>query len=136
MIRVSLVIWLIVAGGVAVGLYHVTYEARELEERLKQVRLDIEQEREALHVLEAEWSYLNRPARLARLAREHLDMRPLQPDQIVRVGQLPPRVTRPMTPPEEDAPTADGIPLPRHKPWSLRPQISQAITPFSPEADQ
>lgn len=136
MMRVSLVIWLIVAVGVAVGLYHVTYEAQKLEERLQQVRGAVKKEREALHVLEAEWSYLNRPARLARLAEEHLNMRPLSSGQIVSVTQLPPRVIHPIEPEAADAPTADGIPLPARKPWSLKPQISKAISPFSPEADR
>jgi cell division protein FtsL len=132
MIRFGLVIWLIVATAVAVGLYHINYEVEALEEELKQVRGDIRRERERLDVLEAEWSYLNRPARLARLAREHLDMATLQPDQIVRIGQLPPRITG-----DEDAPRAtgdrpdDAVPLPKTKPWSLQPQLS-AASPFAP----
>jgi len=122
MMRVSLVIWLIVVTAVAVGLYHVKYEVKRLEAELDRVNREIREEREALHVLEAEWSYLNRPRRLARLAEKHLDMRPLQPEQIVRVAQLPPRITRP----ERDGPAAaassDGVPLPGVRPWSLTPE--------------
>lgn len=132
MIRFGLVIWLIVATGVAVGLYHINYQVEALEAELKQVRSDIKRERERLDVLEAEWSYLNRPARLARLAATHLDMETLQPDQIVRIGQLPPRITE-----NGDAPRPagdrpdDAVPLPRTKPWSLQPQLS-AASPFAP----
>ena len=138
MIRFGLVIWLIVATGVAVGLYHVNYRVKELQEELKRVERDIKQERERLHVLEAEWSYLNRPSRLARLARKHLDMETLQPEQIVRVEQLPPRITR-REMPRPDGPEArgdgeDAVPLPRAKPWSLEPQLS-AATPFAPGED-
>lgn len=133
MIRFGLVIWLIVVTGVAVGLYHVNYRVKELQAELDKVRTDIKQERERLHVLEAEWSYLNRPARLARLARKHLDMDTIQPEQIVRIEQLPPRITeRDM--PRPDAPGGgdeeDAVPLPRAKPWSLEPQLS-AATPFA-----
>ncbi len=138
MIRFGLVIWLIVATGVAVGLYHVNYRVKELQEELKRVERDIKQERERLHVLEAEWSYLNRPSRLARLARKHLHMETLQPEQIVRVEQLPPRITRREMPrpggPEARGDGEDAVPLPRAKPWSLEPQLS-AATPFAPGED-
>lgn len=135
MIRFGLVIWLIVATAVAVGLYHINYEVEALQEELKQVRGDIARERERLDVLEAEWSYLNRPSRLARLARKHLDMTTLKPEQIVRIGQLPPRITM-----DEDAPRLpgdrpdDAVPLPKTKPWSLQPQLS-AASPFAPKGE-
>jgi cell division protein FtsL len=133
MIRFGLVIWLIVATAVAVGLYHINYEVEALEEELEQVRTDIDRERERLDVLEAEWSYLNRPSRLARLARKHLDMETLQPDQIVRIGQLPPRINDDQEQPllSGDRPE-DAVPLPKSKPWSLQPQLS-AVSPFAPE---
>ncbi len=139
MIRFGLVIWLIVATGVAVGLYHVNYRVKELREELEQVENDIEKERERLRVLEAEWSYLNRPSRLARLARKHLDMDTIQPEQMVRVEQLPPRITerempRPDVSQPRDDEAADPLPLPRAKPWSLEPQLS-AATPFAPGED-
>lgn len=128
MIRVSMLIWLIVAGAVAVGLYQMKYEVQRLEEKLGEVRGEIREDREALHVLEAEWSYLNRPERLARLARKHLDLRPVQSGQITRVAQLPPRITRPDTTGEANRPSLDGIPVPRRKPWSLQPQIARGAT--------
>lgn len=135
MVRVSLLIWVIVIVAVAVAVYQVTYEAQQLEQRLQQVRAEIREEREALHVLEGEWAYLNRPARLARLAAEYLGMVPLAPEQIVAVVQIPPRITRPLEPDDEARPKGpDGMPLPARKPWSLQPQISQAPTPFGPEA--
>lgn len=142
MIRFGLVIWLIVITAVAVGLYHINYRVKELQAELEQVERDIKQERERLHVLEAEWSYLNRPARLARLARKHLDMDTIGPDQIVRVEQLPPRITsrtmpRPDARPETAPDGEEAVPLPRAKPWSLEPQLSAASpSPFAPEAGQ
>lgn len=141
MIRFGLVVWLIVATGVAVGLYHIKYEVKDLERELEQVRQDIQKEREALHILEAEWSYLNRPARLARLAEKHLGMAPAQPRQIVRVDQIPPRVTvsgkaGAARLDESGSRRADAPPLPARKPWSLQPQLSRAATPFLREASR
>lgn len=125
MIRASLVIWLIVAAAVAVGLYQVKYEVQRLEEQLGELRGQIREDREALHVLEAEWSYLNRPARLARLAKAHLDLRPMKPKQVAAVSQLPPRITEPdQHYDDEERPSLDGVPVPYRKPWSLQPQLA------------
>jgi cell division protein FtsL len=128
-VRVSMVIWLIVAGAVALGLYQVKYEVQRLEEELSEVRRDIRQDRVALHVLEAEWAYLNRPERLKQLASEHLDMQPTAATQVAAVTALPPRIA-------EQAPRfasveLDGaekaMPLPRAKPWSLeQPMYARA----------
>ncbi|MBK1666812.1 hypothetical protein CKO28_01985 [Rhodovibrio sodomensis] len=129
-VRLSLVIWLIVAGAVALGLYQVKYEVQRLEEELQQVRSDIRQDRVALHVLEAEWAYLNRPERLQRLASKHLDMGPTGARQVAAVTALPPRIS--------DAEPAvrlaragsgndAGMPLPQAKPWSLeQPMYARA----------
>jgi cell division protein FtsL len=123
-VRVSLVIWLIVAGAVALGLYQVKYEVQRLEEELQQVRKDIRQDRVALHVLEAEWAYLNRPERLQRLAAKHLDMGPSGAKQVAAVTALPPRISEgEQAMRYASAGGADGaeeaLPLPQAKPWSL-----------------
>jgi cell division protein FtsL len=129
-VRVSLVIWLIVAGAVALGLYQVKYEVQRLEEELHQVRNDIRQDRVALHVLEAEWAYLNRPERLERLASKHLDMGPAGAKQVAAVTALPPRISDS----EEVVRFAsagsnadEAMPLPQAKPWSLeQPMYARA----------
>ena len=72
------------AGSIVVGT-----EVRDLEDRLAGIHRDIAREQEALHVLRAEWSYLNRPERLEALARRHLDLRVPEPAQTMRVSDLP-----------------------------------------------
>jgi len=121
-VRVSLVIWLIVAGAVALGLYQVKYEVQRLEEELHQVRSDIRQDRVALHVLEAEWAYLNRPERLQRLASKHLEMGPAGARQVAAVTALPPRISDSEQAVRLASAGGDGddaLPLPQSKPWSL-----------------
>lgn len=91
MIRWAALLWLGLAAGVAFGLFQLKYEVHRLEGRLTAVREDIRREREAVHVLEAEWSYLNRPERIAALARRHLRLGPLEPAQVRSLEALPPR---------------------------------------------
>ena len=64
-------------------------EVHDLEDRLAGIHRDIAREQEALHVLRAEWSYLNRPERLETLARHHLGLRAPQAAQAMRVSDLP-----------------------------------------------
>lgn len=91
MSRLAIIIWAVVAAVLVLGLFELKYEVQRLEERLRTVRADIQREREAVHVLQAEWSYLNRPERIAELAARHLDLRPIDPDQVRRLDELPPR---------------------------------------------
>ena len=92
----------IVAG---TGLFHVSYRVQSLEEELTRVNRDILRERETIHLMRAEWSYLNEPTRLAELTRRHLALAPLSASQMVRIEDLPLRL-----PPliAETAPLKDG----------------------------
>ena len=80
--------------GLVTGLYHLKQEVQGLEHRLASVKAAIARDREAIRVLKAEWSYLNRPARLARLARRFLRLRALAPGQIRTFADLPARFDR------------------------------------------
>jgi cell division protein FtsL len=64
-------------------IYEVKYETREMEARVSELRSEIRKEREAIAVLRAEWSHLNRPERIERLARKHLDLEPVQARQMM-----------------------------------------------------
>ncbi|HET7851330.1 MAG TPA: hypothetical protein VFK91_01115, partial [Methyloceanibacter sp.] len=57
-------------------IYEGKYEARALDEDIGGLRKDIETERDAVAVLRAEWSLLNRPERIERLAEKHLKLAP------------------------------------------------------------
>ena len=56
----------VVAGGV---LFSISFEVSALEERLTVLNKQITQDRDSMHVLQAEWSYLNQPERLDAIAR-------------------------------------------------------------------
>jgi cell division protein FtsL len=69
-------------------IYQVKYEARALDERIIVLKKDIEEERDALAVSRAEWSLLNRPERIERLAEKYLKLAPVQPQQLVILDEV------------------------------------------------
>ena len=89
MTRVAGVLFLLTAISAALFLFHIKQEVRELEEELGIVHSDILRHQEAIRVLRTEWSYLNRPARIAELAERHLEMKLLTARQYVGFEEIP-----------------------------------------------
>jgi len=92
MIRLSTFVWLAVLTLIGVGLYQVELGVLAKEAELKQINRQIDADREAMHVLDAEWSYLNDPTRLADLARRYTDLAPVTPTQIAGFDVLQARL--------------------------------------------
>ncbi len=82
------VLFLVLAGGLALVLFSVKYKVQDLEEELSSLNRQIAYEHRAVHVLNAEFSYLVDARRLRRLAAQHLDMEPIQPDQLGTFASL------------------------------------------------
>ena len=78
MIRLSTLLWFGLALVTGFGLFHLKYEVQALEDELVRLNRSILAEHEAIHVLKAEWSYVNQPQRLQALANRHLDLRPMR----------------------------------------------------------
>ena len=87
--RTSIVVWLVVAGVAALGLFHVKHEVQTVEEELLRVERAILAHQEAIHVLEAEFAYRTQTTRIARQARDHLKLAPLEPHSFVGFDDLP-----------------------------------------------
>jgi len=98
MIRPATAFWIALAGCVGFGLYHLKHEVQALEDNLFRVNRTILAEQEAIHVLHAEWNYLNQPARLQALASRHLDLQPMKPAQLGTLADLPRRPVDPASP--------------------------------------
>ena len=73
----------------AVGVYLVKYSVQDVQRELAARKAELATEKESLHLLNAEWAYLNRPDRLRQLADRHLDLVPLDSHQINQVSVLP-----------------------------------------------
>jgi len=68
-------------------IYQQKYESQAMDRRVAELRRAIDGERDAVAVLRAEWSHLNRPKRIERLARKYLGLRPLKASQILTARQ-------------------------------------------------
>ena len=66
-------------------LFKVKYEVVEIEQKLAQTEQQIAREEETIHILKAEWSHLNEPQRLQKLAEKYLDIVPMKTEQIAAV---------------------------------------------------
>lgn len=73
----------------SVGLVAVKTRVQEMETRLATLQRDIRADRDSIRVLKAEWSHLNDPARLKRLADAYLKLSPVTSAQIASVKALP-----------------------------------------------
>ena len=94
MIRHSTLVFLLMAGAVALALFSVKYQVQDIEKELTQLNRSTIEDRDAIRVLKAEWSHLNNSARLRALAGRHLGMKPLDPGQMGTLDDLPDRSTR------------------------------------------
>jgi hypothetical protein len=87
--RISTIFWMILIVAAALGLYVVKYQVQSMQEELAKQENILRDEREALHVLEAEWAYLNKPQRLQQLAEKYLATTPTLSKQISSIDMIP-----------------------------------------------
>jgi hypothetical protein len=98
MIRPTTLLWVGLAGAVGFGLFQLKHEVQELEDEMFRLNRAVIAEQQAIHVLKAEWSYINQPERLQALAARHLDLRPMKPEQFGELAELPVRGAEPVMP--------------------------------------
>jgi cell division protein FtsL len=73
-------------------LYSLEHRMRATEREIARTKVEIGEEREAIKLLDAEWSNLTQPARLQALAESQLGLKPLKVDQIVSEQELIARI--------------------------------------------
>jgi hypothetical protein len=121
MMRPSTVLWIALAGGVGVGVYQLKHRVAALEDDLFRLNRQIVQEQDAIHVLRAEWAYINQPQRLEALAQRHLSMQAMTPAQMGQVADLPRRPPPPATPVANPEPVLAALPAPPAAPQAAAP---------------
>ena len=102
----------VVAG---VGLFTLKYDVSESEELLATLRLETNTYNQEIHILKAEWAYLNRPDRLDKLGRRFLVLEPTLANQTIAIEDIPfrPRPNLGLNPGNTVPPAADRDPPPK-----------------------
>jgi hypothetical protein len=88
-INILLVILMLVGAAV---VYDLKYEAERATAKVSKISRKIDEERNAIATLKAEWSLLNQPRRLQDLAERYhsyLELDPLDPTQIGTLDDIP-----------------------------------------------
>lgn len=87
MIRPAMVLIVLLAASLGVTLFVVKYQVQDLENQLVQINRDITDDRQAIHVLKAEWSHLNEPRRLRNLAERYLGLNAVETKQVGTIDE-------------------------------------------------
>ena len=131
-INICLVLGLV---ALACVIYHVKYQARGLDVDIKALNGQIDEERDAIAVLRAEWSLLNRPERIERLAQKHLKLAPAKPVQIVTLDKVTDRDFDPARFEQAaPAPAPETAPAAKTTPPETKPKVSVASAPAGESA--
>ena len=87
--RITALVYMACIAALFMGVYLVKYSVQNIQREVAATRVELAREKESLHLLKAEWAYLNRPDRLNRLASRHLNLVPLSSKRIGDVAVLP-----------------------------------------------
>jgi hypothetical protein len=104
----------------AYALYLVKWEVRELKRDNAEIALAIEEQKQAIDMLNTEWAYLNRPERLKELSDKYLQLVPQEASQFTDIALIG------MPSGEEEMQAAEGE----------MPVEPSAITPVSVQVTQ
>lgn len=104
MMRWLQVVSVLAAAGAAVLVFQIKYRAEAVADEASRLQRDLDRENETLSLLKAEWSLLIQPSRVQDLVQRHeeiLALKPLDPDQITQIENLPMRPKGPA--PDDEA---------------------------------
>ena len=121
MIRPVMVLIVLLTASLSLTLFVVKSQVQDMEEELVGLNRSITEDRQAIHVLKAEWSYLNEPSRLKNLAERYLGLSPIATDQVGTANELLPRIGDATAPVE--SPISQVI----------RDRVTPLVTPISAE---
>ena len=83
------ILWFTLTCVICFGSFILKNQVHDLELELSRINQDIQKDVKSIHVLKAEWSHLNNPSRLRRLAEEHISLNKLRSEQIINYSALP-----------------------------------------------
>jgi hypothetical protein len=145
-IRMRTIAVFAVAGLAGALLLRTSQSVQIAEDKLSALQTSLQQEKDSIQLLNAEWAYLNNPERLERLNREYLALMPPQPAAIMtgpdsipaKFEEVPPKILgeisamepQPVSlqakPPAKPAPKA--TPAPQPSPIKSKPSSDKDFT--------
>lgn len=87
--RTSIIVSISVLTLIGVGLFNVSQNVRDYESTLKNLNKKITHEQDTINTLQAEWYFLNQPARLEKLAKKHTDLAPMGGQDLMAISAVP-----------------------------------------------
>lgn len=106
----GLVLWVIVMSAIGWGVYQLKYQVQTLEAQLARTNREIVAEQDAIHVLKAEWSYLNQPRQISEMAKKFLEVAPIGPRQMATLSMIPSRAEGAVPVAKQDGPRKPAPP--------------------------
>jgi cell division protein FtsL len=85
----TIITWIVFILPIALGLFYVKHVVANLENNLASLHKSIKSDKEEIHVLTAEWTYLSRPERIKQLSTKYLDLAPTKSTQVAELNQIP-----------------------------------------------
>ena len=105
MIRPATLMSFALALGLGFGLFKVKYAVQGEEQQLVTIEDQIVTDRNAIHILNADWSQETQPDQLGAMAERHLALAPIKPANLGTYDTLPLRDA-----PQQTAPEVTGAP--------------------------
>jgi hypothetical protein len=144
--RLGTVFWVVLAMASGFAMYMVKYGVQSLEDELARVRKQTVAEQLEIRVLNAEWSYLTQPSRLAELNKQFVSLAPIATKQLqqnidnipLRALSEPPAPERPAelsvqaAPPPAAAPPESNFPVTPVALNSASTPVPQGPRPMQP----
>ncbi|MCC9620236.1 hypothetical protein LPB41_00920 [Thalassospira sp. MA62] len=119
MTRAVTIIGLVLTIMIGTGTYWVSHQVERLEKQYANIQSDILAEQENIHVLEAEWSYLNNPERIERLSQQYLSLRQIDVVQMANIDSLPQNSDLHQYRIDKFGEAVAFLPVPRERPGDL-----------------
>lgn len=83
MIKIRYVLVLLLLTASIFSLFQIKFKVQELHREALELKKELEHEKTSIHVLKAEWAYLNDPKRLIYLSEKFLDLAQIKPQQLL-----------------------------------------------------
>lgn len=90
MIKLISVIGMVIAVVCSFGLYQLKHQTDIAEREVANLKTQLSKEQEYVHILHAEWNYINRPENIKQKVEAHLPgMDEMKPEQLVDISEIP-----------------------------------------------